>query len=156
MAADMVSDRRGSPGKGAQVKILRHPHTIVDRIIVPQADFAAQFVLHPLQVRDTDLARNHLFARPIDLDTPVEKPAEIGQICRRAAAPGAFEDGIVRIEAGAEEHPAGAGGVRAKIDQVRLAARQIGQFGGQIVEQDGEVVETQRVEVRELPPQRRA
>ena len=156
VTADPRRNRRPTPRKSAQVQILTHPRTIVHRIIVPQTDLAPEPVRDIAQVTGRIVGRAHFLARPVDLNRRIDQPTEILEIAGRARAKDTVEQRIIRIIARARKEARGAAVIKAEGDDLGLAHREIGQITAHIVKQDGEIVEAERIERRELCLQRGA
>ena len=153
MARQMRGIGGGAPGEGTQVQEPRHARAVVDGPIVPQAHRSPQFVRDAREMRGADLLRADFLAGPVDADRRIETEAQIAEIIGRAGGEDHVQHRIVRIigRAGVDARRAGGGG--AEIDHVGLSRGEIGHVAAQIVEQDRQIVDADRVEIGDAPRQ---
>ena len=96
----------------------------------------------------------NLFAGPHDLDRRVEQPPKLLEIERRAVAEDDVEDRIVRVVGGTANDPAGVAVLGGKMDDRRLPLGKVSNVAAHIVEQDGEIMRPEQVELGELASKR--
>jgi hypothetical protein len=156
VAADPRRNRGPTPCERAKVEIFAHPWAVIDRVIVPQTDFASQFIGNAAKVHGRLLHRAYFFAGPIDLNGGINQSPKIGQIVFGPRTEHAVKDGVVRIITWASIETRRSAMVERKSDNLRLPLGEIGQIAAHIVEQDGEIVETNVVKRRQFRLQRGA
>src|SRR4051812_12180153 len=152
---DLAGDLCGPAGEAAQMKVLRHPAAVVDRIIVPERRLAPQLPPDAGKMAGGELARAYLLAGPEDADRRIEQPAELFEIEWRPLSERQIEDRIVRIIRRAAIDSLGDAAPGSEMDDRRLPLGQIGDVAAHVVEQQSEIVGLQLGELGQLGGERR-
>src|SRR6056297_2624051 len=122
------------------MQVLRHPVTVIDRVIVPEYRLATEQIPDPYQVPGRYFPGTHLLAGPEDIHGMVQLASEGLQISRRTLPEHPVQNRVIGIVTGADTQVPDGCALTNPVHYVCLDASKVRSIGPHIVKQDGQLI----------------